>query len=117
LIWIAAIGVALQASTETDVWVAGNLIGLAMGATQAGGRGLVGQLTPAAQNGEIFGLWGLANRAAAIIGPISYGIINRLTDGDHQLSLISTLVFFMFGLALLLTVNEKRGQRAALQFS
>ncbi len=117
MIWIAAIAVALQASTETDVWIAGNLIGLAMGATQAGGRGLVGQLTPTSHNGEIFGLWGLANRAAAIIGPISYGVINRLAGGDHQVSLISTLVFFVLGLGLLLTIDEKRGHRAALQVS
>ncbi len=117
MVWIAAIAVALQATTNTDVWIAGNLIGLAMGATQAGGRGLVGQLTPASQNGEIFGLWGLANRTAAIIGPISYGIINRLADGDHQLSLISTLVFFVLGLGLLLTIDEKRGHQAARQVS
>jgi UMF1 family MFS transporter len=117
LTWIAAIAVALQASTEADVWIAGNLIGLAMGATQAGGRGLVGQLTPVTHKGEIFGLWGLANRAAAIIGPISYGVINRLGGGDHQLSLISTLVFFVLGLGLLLTIDEKRGHRAALRIS
>jgi len=117
IVWILAIAVALQASTEAHVWIAGNLIGLAMGATQAGGRGLVGQLTPKSHNGEIFGLWGLANRAAAIIGPVSYGIINRLADGDHQVALISTLVFFVLGLGLLLTVNERRGHRDALRLS
>ncbi|MCB1676317.1 MAG: MFS transporter, partial [Halioglobus sp.] len=116
-VWILAIAIALQASTEADVWIAGNLIGLAMGATQAGARGLVGRLTPPAQNGEIFGLWGLANRAAAILGPISYGIINRAGGGDHQLSLISTLAFFVLGLGLLLTVDEHRGHRDALRYS
>ena len=115
-VWILAIAIALQASTDADVWIAGNLIGLAMGATQAGARGLVGRLTPPARNGEIFGLWGLANRAAAILGPISYGIINRVGGGDHQLSLISTLTFFVLGLALLLTVNERRGRRDALRY-
>ena len=117
LVWIAAIAVALQASSERDIWLAGNLIGLAMGATQAGGRALIGQLTPATHNGEIFGLWGLANRSAAILGPISYGLINRLGGGDHQLSLISTLAFFVLGLALLLTVREDRGHAAALELS
>ncbi len=117
LVWIVAIAVAMQASTETDIWLAGNLIGLAMGATQAGGRALIGQLTPDSHNGEIFGLWGLANRTAAILGPISYGLINRLGAGDHQLSLISTLVFFVLGLSLLFTVNEKRGHEAAARLS
>ena len=117
LVWILAIAVALQASTETDIWLAGNLIGLAMGATQAGGRALIGQLTPLSHNGEIFGLWGLANRTAAILGPISYGLINRLGGGDHQLSLISTLVFFVLGLILLFTVKEQRGQAAAARIN
>ncbi|RLQ22654.1 MFS transporter [Seongchinamella sediminis] len=117
LVWIVAIAVALRADSDMDIWLAGNLIGLAMGATQAGGRALIGQLTPATHNGEIFGLWGLANRSAAIIGPISYGLINRLGGGDHQLALISTLGFFVGGLALLFTVNEKRGHAAAAAVS
>ncbi len=112
-VWIAAISVSFVASAPAHVWFAGNLIGLSMGATQAGGRALIGRLTPAARNAEIFGLWGLANRAAAIIGPISYGVITELSGGDYQLALLSTLGFFLLGLGLLLTVNEERGMRAA----
>ena len=114
MVWILAIIVALGAADPWRIWVAANLIGLAMGATQAGGRALIGQLTPPTHNGEIFGLWGLANRTAAIIGPISYGVVNRIGGGDHQLSLLSTLGFFLAGLAMLFTVNERRGHAAAL---
>ena len=84
-----------------------------MGATQAGGRALIGRLTPARRSAEIFGLWGLANRAAAILGPISYGVIGKLSNGDHQMALLSTLAFFLAGAALLLGVNERRGIAAA----
>lgn len=117
LLWIVAILVAMRGDSEALLWLAGNLIGLAMGATQAGGRALVGQLTPAQHNGEMFGLWGLANRAAAIVGPISYGIITRIGGGDHQLSMLSTLAFFLVGLALLLGVREARGRSAALAYT
>jgi UMF1 family MFS transporter len=113
-VWILAIIVALGADNPWRIWLAANLIGLAMGATQAGGRALIGQLTPPTHNGEIFGLWGLANRTAAIVGPISYGVVNRIGDGDHQLSLLFTLGFFVAGLALLFTVDERRGHAAAL---
>ncbi len=113
LVWIAACLVAYFGDSLVHFWLAGNLIGLAMGATQAGGRALVGQFTPASRNAEFFGLWGLANRAAAIIGPISYGAINHLTGGNHQQALLSTLAFFVAGLALLLTVNERRGHATA----
>jgi UMF1 family MFS transporter len=113
LVWTAAIGMALYASNSTHLWMAGNLIGLAMGATQAGGRALIGRMTPEYRNAEVFGLWGLANRAAAIIGPVSYGVITDLSGGDYQLALISTLLFFIAGLAVLVTVNEQRGMDAA----
>lgn len=113
LVWIIAIGAGLAADEPDDLWLVGNLMGLAMGATQAGGRALIGQLTPAFRNGEIFGLWGLANRAAAIIGPVSYGIISELSGGNHRMALLSTLAFFVAGLLLLFTVNEERGRLAA----
>ncbi len=113
MVWIAAILCALQADSEPQLWIAGNLIGLAMGATQAGGRALIANLTPPSRNAEIFGLWGLANRAAAIIGPVSYGLINRWWGDDHRIAMLATLAYFVAGLLLLFTVNEKRGRRAA----
>jgi UMF1 family MFS transporter len=112
LIWIAAIGITMHADQEADLWLAGNLMGLAMGATQAGGRALIGQLTPVARSAEFFGLWGLASRAAAILGPLSYGLLSQLTGGDHRLALLSTLSFFVVGLILLFTVDEQRGKIA-----
>jgi UMF1 family MFS transporter len=113
LVWVAAILVTLFADSSSDVWLAGNMIGLAMGATQAGGRALIGQFTPEARNAEFFGLWGLAGRAAAIIGPLSYGAISRFSGGDHRMALLSTLTFFVLGLLLLFTVNERRGRQAS----
>ncbi|MEH6583871.1 MAG: MFS transporter [Halioglobus sp.] len=110
LIWVAAITVTFFAEVPADLWLAGNLMGLAMGATQAGGRALIGQLTPVERSAEFFGLWGLASRAAAILGPLSYGLISHLSAGDHRLALLSTLSFFIGGLLLLFTVNEKRGR-------
>ena len=34
-------------------------------------------------------------------------------EGDHRIAILSTLVFFIFGLVLLATVNEKRGREMA----
>lgn len=116
LVWIAAIVLTLFAEEQNDVWLAGNLIGLAMGATQAGGRALVGRLTPGSRNAEFFGLWGLAARAAAILGPVSYGITNRLTDGNYRVALLTTLAFFVVGLMVLLSVNEERGKLAGQSY-
>ncbi|WP_419652055.1 hypothetical protein [Thiolapillus sp.] len=55
----------------------------------------------------------MATKLSAIIGPISYGLITRLSDGDHRLALISTCVFFIAGFLLLFTVDELCGRAAA----
>jgi len=112
MVWILAVAITWYAETPAHLWLAGNLVGLAMGATQAGGRALVGQFAPVDRSAEFFGLWGLASRAAAIFGPLSYGVISQLSSGNHRLAMLSTLAFFIAGLALLFTVDEQRGKKA-----
>ena len=115
IIWIIAIAV-IYSATETDTfWLAANLIGFALGASQSAGRAMIGQFSPPQRSGEFFGLWGMAVRLAAIIGPLTYGATIYLMQGNHRLAILSTLLFFILGLILLLTVNEQRGKQAALQ--
>ena len=114
-LWIAALLIILAAQSRPMVWLGANLIGIAMGACQASGRALIGNFTPTERTGEFYGLWGLAVNLAAIIGPLSYGLISFLSDGNHRLALLSILVFFVAGWLLLLTVNEQRGMAAAGQ--
>ncbi|MFB3095925.1 MAG: MFS transporter [Candidatus Acidiferrales bacterium] len=114
LIWSGAIILIAVADERVDIWLAGNMIGLAMGASQAVGRALIGQLTPVTRTAEFFGLWGMANRLAAIAGPLSYGLISHWSGGNHRLAILSTLLFFIAGLVLLLRVNEQRGKAAVL---
>ncbi|MDV6341659.1 MFS transporter [Nitrosomonas sp. Is24] len=113
VIWIAAIGCAYFAVDEFLFWVAANLIGTALGGAQSAGRALVGQFTPPGRQGEFFGLWGLATKLSAIIGPLTYGAMVYLFAGDHRIALLSTLAFFVLGLAMLATVDEQRGREAA----
>lgn len=114
LTWIIAVTVALLADTPALMWLAGNIIGLAMGASQSVGRALVSKFSPTERAGEFLGLWGLVNRLSAIIGPLSYGLINYWSNGNHRMSLLSTLSFFIIGLVLLFQVNESRGKAAAI---
>lgn len=114
ILWIGAIMAAFVATEPVHMWIAGNIIGVAMGASQAVGRALVSMFTPVDRSGEFLGLWGVVNRLSAIVGPVSYGLVNYLTQGDHRQALLSTLMFFVLGLLLLLRVDEKRGKAAVL---
>lgn len=112
--WLLAIGLLFIADTRPMVWLAANVAGLCLGASQSAGRALVGYLCPPAREAEIFGLWGLAVKAASILGPLSYGLVNVLTGANHRLSIAMTAVFFLLGLGLLLRVDVRRGHAAAL---
>jgi UMF1 family MFS transporter len=117
VVWIMAMGLAYMTESRGGFWLVANLVGIAMGSSQSSGRALIGQFAPPARAAEFFGLWGLAGRLAAMVGPLSYGLITYLTAGNHRLAIVSTAVFFISGLALLLTVDEHRGKVAALTSS
>ncbi|MGZ8196667.1 MAG: MFS transporter, partial [Methylosarcina sp.] len=115
VIWIVALIAAFVADQRADMWLSGNLMGLAMGASQAVGRALVSKFSPAERAGEFLGLWGVVNRLSVIVGPLSYGLINYWSVGNHRLSLLSTLLFFAIGFLLLRRVDESKGKAAANQ--
>jgi UMF1 family MFS transporter len=113
--WIVMIAIAYLATDAPTFWVAANLAGLCMGSAQAAGRALVGYLTPPAREAEFFGLWGLAVKAASIFGPLTYGAVTWIFQGDHRLGILSVGAYFVVGLALLAGIDVERGRRAALQ--
>ena len=113
LLWIGALVTAYASTDRMTFWAVANMIGLALGSSQSASRALIGQFSPPGRSAEFFGLWGLAVKLAAILGPFSYGLITYLSDGNHRLAILSTNAFFIVGLFLLRTVNEKRGRVAA----
>lgn len=113
--WIATVALAATAGTAQQFWLAAYLAGVCLGASQSGGRALVGLLAPPARRAEFFGFWGLAMKLSAILGPLSYGLVTWATDGDHRRALAATGLFFIVGLALLSGVRAARGRRAALR--
>jgi UMF1 family MFS transporter len=114
VVWVVALVLAYFTESRAGFWVVANLVGLALGSSQSAGRALVGQFSPPGRSAEFFGLWGLAGKLAAVIGPLVYGLVTFITHGNHRQALLSTCVFFIAGLLLLLTVNERRGRAAAM---
>ena len=115
--WIAMVALAWAATDERLFWVAANLAGLCMGASQSAGRAMVGLLAPPAKQAEFFGLWGLAVKLASILGPLTYGAASWVTGGDHRASLLITGSYFVVGLWTLQGVQAGRGRRAARRFA
>jgi len=112
--WIVMCVLAASATTATLFWVAAFIAGLCMGSSQSAGRALAGLLAPPDRLAEFFGLWTFAVRLAAIVGPVTYGLVTWATAGNHRLAIVSTAAFFVVGLVLLRPVDVGRGAREAL---
>lgn len=115
--WIVMVLTAWAAPGEGLFWLAANIAGLCMGASQSAGRAMVGLLAPPAHQAEFFGLWGLAVKCASIVGPLTYGIASWLTTGDHRQALLITGAWFVAGLWVLRGIRADRGRRAAYRFT
>lgn len=111
--WLVTTLVAWQSEGPGLFWVAANLAGLCMGASQSAGRALVGYLSPETRRAEFFGLWGLSVKLSSILGPITYGVVSWVSGGDHRMAMLATGVFFIAGLAVLMGIDPERGRKAA----
>ena len=111
--WILMTLLAGLATEATLFWIAAVIAGLCMGSSQSAGRALAGAFSPELRRAEFYGLWTFAIRLSAIVGPLTYGLVTLLTAGNHRIAIMSTGVFFVLGLVLLMRVDVRRGMRAA----
>ncbi len=113
--WMAMILLAWAATTPPLFWLAANIAGLCLGASQSAARALVGVLAPPARRAEFFGLWGLAVKCSSILGPLTYGAVTWISGGNHRLAILVTGSWFVVGLLILRGVDVGRGRRAAVE--
>jgi UMF1 family MFS transporter len=106
VIWAFQLGVIWDPKTE--YWILGVLAGMVMGGSQAASRSLQGIFTPDANSAEFFGFFAVSGKFASVFGPLIYGILIAIT-GSVRSGILSVLLFFIAGMAILWTVDEKKG--------
>jgi UMF1 family MFS transporter len=111
--WVATCFIAALSTDKATFWWAAGIAGFCMGSSQSAGRAMAGLMVPPHRLGEFFGLWTFAIRLASILGPLTYGLITWLSDGNQRLAIGSTSLLFVLGLVLLMPVNVERGRLAA----
>src|SRR5690242_7642770 len=97
-------GYAYFLKSETEFFAMALIIGLVQGGIQSLSRSLFGRLVPMGRAGEFFGFYNLMGKAAAILGPTLTGIVALLTN-DSRLAIVSIVILFIIGAALLLRVR------------
>jgi UMF1 family MFS transporter len=115
--WIVMVILAWSAQGRAPFWIAANIAGLCLGASQSAARALVGLFSPPSRRAEFFGLWGLAVKLSSILGPVTYGLVTWASGGDHRLAILITGSYFVAGLLLLSGIDAERGRRAAQETS
>lgn len=111
-IWIAATVLAYFSYSKGTFYVVAVLAGIGMGSAQSVTRSLVSLFTPQQNAAEFFGFLGIAGKALAFLGPITFGTISAAT-GSQRPAILAIGAFFVVGIILLAFVNEQRGKEAA----
>ena len=107
VLWAFRLGIFWNPKTE--YWILGVLAAIVLGGSQAASRSLQGIFTPDANSAEFFAFFGVSGKFASVFGPLIYGILIAIT-GSVRSGILSVLLFFIAGMAILWTVNEKKGR-------
>jgi UMF1 family MFS transporter len=98
--------------TATHFFVLAILVGMVQGGTQALSRSLFASMVPPHKSGEFFGFYSIFEKFAGIFGPLLFDVTIAVT-GSARNAILSVILFFAAGAALLARVNVAEGQQAA----
>ncbi len=88
------------------------LVGTVQGGVQALSRSLFASLIPRHKSGQFFGFFAVVEKFAAIAGPAVFALTMAWT-GSSRHAVLSVVVFFVAGAALLSRVDVEQGRRQA----
>ncbi|MFI1355787.1 MFS transporter [Streptomyces sp. NPDC020898] len=107
-----AAGYFLPAGAPVWFFVLAAGIGLVLGGSQALSRSLFSHLVPPGKEAEYFSAYEMSDRGMSWLGPLLFGITYQLT-GSYRDAIISLVIFFVLGFALLARVPVGQAIRDA----
>lgn len=115
--WVLGLLIIGLVTNKAVFLVAGAILGSGLGGTAVTDRLLLLRLTPAHQVGEMFGLFGLAGKFSAVIGPVAFGVIvflllEPLGKVAYQVAILSLLGLMVLGYWIVRGVPEPPAERA-----
>lgn len=99
--------------TATLFYLLAALVGLVQGAAQALSRSLFSRLIPPSKAGEMFGIYNMLGKFAAVVGPLLVGLTAAYIG--PRWSVLSLALLLLAGGLLLLRVDEAEGRQEAEQ--
>ena len=107
IVWI---GVCIGAYFVTDnvgFFILAFFVGLVMGGIQSLSRSTYSKLLPQTDDhASFFSFYDMAEKVSIVIGMVTFGLLESLT-GSMRMSVLSVLLFFVVGIAVLLKLNHQ----------
>lgn len=99
-------------TTATEFFIMAAATGCVQGGIQALSRSYYGRLIPRDRAGEFYGFYNMMGKFAAVLGPLLMGTTALLT-GSSRIAILSIVVLFAAGAALLLFSVRRAKEEAA----
>jgi UMF1 family MFS transporter len=114
VVWIGVLVYAyvLPAGAVTPFYLLAVCIGLVLGGTQALSRSLFSHMIPAGAEAEYFSAYEISDRGTSWIGALAFGLAVQVT-GSYRVAILSLVVFFAVGFALLWLADIRRAAAEA----
>ena len=112
-IWGATLGYVYYFLHGTlGFYILGLIIALVLGGSQALSRSLYSQMVPRGQEAEYFSLYEVSDKGTSWLGPLIFGLALARTR-NYRIAVLSLVIFFIIGLALLAMVNVRKASLEA----
>ncbi|MBI5026509.1 MAG: MFS transporter [Nitrospirae bacterium] len=102
--WSAVTTLAFFVQSKAQFWAIASFAGLGLGTVQAATRAFYTQFIPAKKESEYFGVYSLAGKSSAIIGPLIFGEVSS-AFGNQRPAILSVAAFFILGMIILYFVR------------
>ncbi len=98
--------------TATQFTVLAAVIAIVLGGSQALSRSVYSLMIPKGQEAAYFGFYEVSERGTSWLGPFLFGLALQFT-GSYRVAMLSLMIFFVSGMAILAKVDVRRAVREA----
>ncbi len=119
-LWLVSISLAAAAPAPWTLFLAGPLVGIALGGTWTVSRVMLVALSPPEKLGEFFGLFALAGRFSAVLGPAVTAVLLLVFGRGataYRISIGSLVVIMALGVFFVSRVPDARPDRTVDEFA
>jgi UMF1 family MFS transporter len=108
VIWTGALVFAYGfLQTSVHFFILAGVIAIVLGGSQALSRSVYSLMIPKGQEAEYFSVYEVSDKGTSWLAPLLFGLAYQFT-GSYRLAILSLIIFFAVGLALLSRVNVRK---------